>query len=393
MNTSQGLAFYPYKLLDFSYSDEFNGNFYIFSMLLSSLAMNVYSGTTISDERNRLYKGFNYFCCIAALGSFLLPLKALPYGFILTILISVITYLYGMYCSFKMYNTVSKSYFYALISYILLIVILVPSGIFVVYGVEFFSLRLIAVPIYLCLHTVMLTLKYRDSQKNTSKLADDLAETIEKISHSDNALQCTQMKADFLYETLDTICERCESDPFTAEELTISLSKYLRHTLNFKQLEGIVPLSNELELTKAYIAIEKERYPKISFDLKIPQEVPNVYVPPLSIQPLIENSIEHGIDLEQGGKISLTISPYRDYCQVDVSDNGLGIAEDKIKSLPEFFPQATRIGLYSINKRLVERFGKGLVIQSAPSVGTSVSFVVPPEGKDSLNDGEEGRNE
>ena len=67
-------------------------------------------------------------------------------------------------------------------------------------------------------------------------------------------------------------------------------------------------------------------------------------------------------------------------CQIDVSDNGKGMPEEELEGLPEAFPQTTRIGLYNIHKRLMLRYGKGLVIQSAAGVGTSVSFVIPPEG-------------
>ena len=70
--------------------------------------------------------------------------------------------------------------------------------------------------------------------------------------------------------------------------------------------------------------------------------------------------------------------PFKDYCQIDVSDNGVGIPQETLEGLPDNFPQTTRIGLYNIEKRLRARFGKGLVIQSAQGVGTSVSFVVPP---------------
>lgn len=381
LNARQNLALAPYHIFEGLSEFTISDNLFLCSFNLSSLAMNLYNGTNIYGERSKFYKAYNYVCLIFAVFCLGSPAKIGSVIFAISGVFSFMAYIYGLYASYRMYNNVSKTYIYALFSYILMIVTFVPSMILLSLGYDFPSFRITMVPIYLILHTVMLTIQYRNSIIRTKKLSESLAQTIEKIEHSDNALQCTQLKSDFLFSTLDMIKERCDSDSFTAEELTISLSKFLRHTLNFQQLKGIVPLSNELELSRAYIAIEKERYPEVTFDIKLPLELPDVYVPPLSIQPLIENAIEHGIDKKKGGKITVKISSYKDYCQIDVSDNGKGMPEEELSGLPDSFPHTARIGLYSINKRLIERFGRGLVIQSAPEVGTSVSFMIPPEGK------------
>ena len=112
------------------------------------------------------------------------------------------------------------------------------------------------------------------------------------------------------------------------------------------------------------------------------EDVPNVYVPPLSIQPLVENALVHGFrDKEAEGKITISITPYKDYCHIDVSDNGNGISEEMLQGLPASFAQTAHIGLYNIEKRLMSKFHTGLVIQSEEGLGTSISFTVPPEGK------------
>lgn len=381
LNIRQSLSLTPYKIAEISDVFSLSDNIYLASFNLSSLAMNMYNSSHTPGERKTPVKIYNYICLILSICCIAVPARYGMLALIFTAILSFITYAYGIYASYKLCNTVSRSYIFSLVSYILLVCCYVPSFILFAISYEFYSFRVTLIPVYLILHTIMLTLQYKDSINRTKKLSESLAQTIERIGHSDNALQCTQLKSDFLFDTLDLIKEKCDSDSFTAEELTISLSKFLRHTLNFQQLKGIVPLTNELELSRAYIAIERERHPNIQFEVKLPMELPEVYVPPLSIQPLIENAIEHGIDPQKGGKITVKVSPYKDFCQIDVSDNGKGMPDDELLALQDAFPQTTRIGFYSINKRLVERFGKGLVIQSAHSVGTSVSFVVPPEGK------------
>jgi len=163
------------------------------------------------------------------------------------------------------------------------------------------------------------------------------------------------------------------------------LSKYLRHTLNFQQLMGVVPLSNEIELTKAFVAIEKERIPGLKVEYKFPNPLPDFHIPPLSIQPLVENAIDHGFSAKSvDPKVTLTIIPYRDYYHIDVSDNGNGMDEEVAAKLTDSLNDSARIGIYNIHTRLINLFGKGLVIQSAPGVGTSVSFVVPPDAESYL---------
>ena len=367
----------------------FYDNSFLILLNVSSLVMNLYNGSAIAVQKNRFYHIYNYIAGLLAILSIIMPPALVPSAYILSSLVCVIAYIYGLYVSFKMYSTQSQTYIFSVVSYILLLVSFIPSSILLILKIDFISIRALMIPIYVLLHIYMLTVRYRESIYRTKKMADSLAETIETIEHSDNALQCTQLKSDFLYESLDLISEKCDSDPFIAEDLTISLSKFLRHTLNFQQLKGIVPLSNELELTRAYVSIEKEMHPNLNFVYKLPDILPSVSVPPLSIQPLVENAIEHGLDLDnKEGKVTLTVMPFKDYTQIDVSDNGAGIPQETLDGLPDNFPQTTRIGLYNIQRRLFERFGKGLVIQSAQGVGTSVSFMVPPTASESGKEGE-----
>lgn len=243
--------------------------------------------------------------------------------------------------------------------------------------------KLFSAEAYVVLMILMFSAIYRTSIKSTKALSNSLQETITTINHSSNALLCTQMKSDFLYTSLSLISKKCDEDPWVAEDLTISLSKYLRHTLNFQQLKGIVPLSNEIELTKAYIAIERERHPNITFDYNFPNPIPDFHIPPLSIQPLVENAIEHAfLPDSKDPHISITISDFKEYYHIDVSDNGVGMDEDYANGLTDSLHDSARIGVYSIHTRLQGLFGKGLVIQSAPGVGSSISFVVPPNALD-----------
>lgn len=360
-------------------SGNLSGCLFLVSYSMATLCINMYTGFAYYSKSSRYHTLFNALCMLFAASSLVVPAKYAVFLYIFLCFLACMSYIFSIR-SFIVLMKDSPAYYYSLIANSLMLLGAVANIVLAILGISLFDSRLVLVPVYLILHIVMFTKQYRLSIKSTQELTGSLHETIDRINHSDNALMCTQMKSDFLYKSLELISQKCDEDPWDAEDLTISLSKYLRHTLNFQQLKGIVPLSNELELTKAFVAIERERYPFVTFEYNIPNPIPEFHIPPLSIQPLVENSISHAfIKKKDGAKISITIIPYKDYYHIDVTDNGDGMDEDTAGSLTDSLHDSARVGVYSIHTRLLNLFGKGLVIQSAPGVGTSISFVVPPD--------------
>lgn len=355
-------------------------NLFLASFNLSILVLTVYISNMIEHDKKLYIRiiGYSFFMLILAS---IVSVDRMVYTMILiTTFVGLAVYAYGLFASVICLNTISKTHIFSLLSYVVLIIGVFIDMIYYFSGKTIYSSRIITVPCYFALHSIMMTLQFKESQVRTNDISLALSENFEGLGHSDNALKCTQMKPDFLYETLGLISERCESDPFTAEDLTISLSKYLRHTLHFQQLQGVVPISNEIELTKAYSSIKREEYPNIRFVYDLPMILPEVSVPPLSIQPLVENAIEHGLSkLENGGTITISVVPAGEICTVTVQDDGAGMPREMLDGLPDSFSQTARIGLYDINKRLIACFNTSLEIHSSPNEGTSVSFTVPCE--------------
>lgn len=371
---------------------EIAANILLSSIALSAMCLNNYTGLSLPHKYAKVTMTFNLICLILVAGSLVMPDSFFSIMYLIVTFVSLVIYGFSTFSSFLIFKTGQKHAIYQAVACILLV--LCTIGEIILYYCNFTSitLKVFCTPIFLILHGLMATQKYQQSKAKTGRLSASLSDTIERINHSDNALMCTQMKADFLYRSLDLICQKCDEDAFVAEDLTVSLSKYLRHTLNFQQLKGIVPLNNEIELTKAFIAIERERNKKIVFDFKFPSPIPEFHIPPLSIQPLVENAIYHAFPEEQENpKITITIISYRDYYHIDISDNGRGMDEEMVTSLTESLHESARIGIYNIHNRLINLFGKGLVIQSAPGVGTSISFVVPPDAISYLRDREEAQ--
>ncbi len=380
VNVNFTVSFYPHRLFDAGQSAGINANIFLCSYALTPLCVCLYTHFYGDRKLSAKSMAFSYSCFVLSVLSLIVPFNFLPYLFLIIVGFTLVSYAGAFDIAMKSIKNGERYFIFQAAAYVLIFLVTVIGLVISFVCPKLMSPRVFCTPFFLLLHAFMMTTQYRTSILKTKKLSASLADTIERITHSDNALMCTQMKADFLYNTLDLISRKCDEDPYEAEDLTVSLSKYLRHTLNFKQLKGIVPLSNEIELTKAFIAIEKAKNPKIKFEYRFPDPLPDFHVPPLSIQPLVENAIYHAFNEDQPNpKITITIIPYRDYYHIDVSDNGMGMDEQKVEDLTTTLSDSARIGVYNIHTRLIELFRKGLVIQSAPGVGTSISFVVPPD--------------
>lgn len=388
-----GIGFTPLELMNPEYTNDLQCHIFLAVNVLVIMCLHIYSGLLFPNRHPRLHTILNYSLFVLAALCLLVPGSLCLQMYIVVSIFGFYAYGFSIYFTILKILEGDKTYIYPVVGYCILLFSTIAGYIFLFLGYRSFSPRIFAVPLFIILNIIMTLRQYSLSVEKTKQLSSSLSETIEKINHSDTALMCTQMKADFLYKSLDLISQKCDEDPFTAEDLTVSLSKYLRHTLNFQQLKGIVPLTNEIELTKAFVAIEKERYPQLSVEYRFPDPLPELHVPPLSIQPLVENAIEHGFDgSEESQKITITIIPYREYFHIDISDNGKGMDEEMVTRLTDALCDSARIGIYNIHTRLIGLFGKGLVIQSAPGVGSSVSFVVPPNAM-SIYEEKEGATE
>lgn len=388
-NINLSISVRPCLIYDADYLSTISPNIFLVTTALATILLNVYSGYLYTEVQFKYSSVYNALLLILGIFSLVVPGDYVFPMYVALFALSYVAAFHGIHLSHINIKQGKSEYFYLIIANTIMGMVVTAEFITVVLHIDIIGLRMLFMPFYLLFHGLMTALSYGNSIKKTQKLSASLSDTIERINHSNNALMCTQMKSEFLYRSLDLISRKCDEDPFTAEDLTVSLSKYLRHTLNFQQLQGIVPLSNEIELTKAFVAIEKERHPKLKVEYKFPDPLPDFHIPPLSIQPLVENAIEHGFTEDSSEpKVTLTIIPYRDYYHIDVSDNGAGMDEDVAASLTDSLNDSARIGIYNIHTRLINLFGKGLVIQSAPGVGTSVSFVVPPDAEAYLREKE-----
>lgn len=234
---------------------------------------------------------------------------------------------------------------------------------------------------YVILSLVMVAIfahEYATQNTDEQFYSGELARQLEAMQASENAFLNAQMKPHFLYNTLNTIADCCVTDSEKAKKLINSLSEYLKLILSLDNMQKVVPLEHELELARAYTVIEKERFPNINFYEELPLKLPTLTMPPITLQPLIENAIKHGVrKLDKPGVITLRVIDHDNCTEFVVSDNGVGMEKatiDKLFSVPN---GNQSIGIYNINKRLKSQYGDGLHVESTPGIGTSICFKIP----------------
>lgn len=210
----------------------------------------------------------------------------------------------------------------------------------------------------------LIILDHRASVR-AEKLEEELAE--KRI-----AIMLSQIQPHFIYNTLGTIGQFCLEDPKKAADLVQKFSLYLRG--NFTELDNAAPirLSQEMEHVQHYVNIEQIRFPdmQIVYDLKSGEFL----LPALTVQPLVENAIKHGLmGLETGGTVIIsTYETDKDYC-VCVKDNGVGFEE------AVFQDGKKHIGIKNIRGRIEAMCGGTLTIESTPGEGTTALITIPKE--------------
>ena len=191
-----------------------------------------------------------------------------------------------------------------------------------------------------------------------------------------------QIKPHFIFNTLGVISALTIREPEKAKNLVLDLSDYMRNSFDFENNQGLTTLKREIDLVRAYRSIEQARFKdKLTVEFNIGQGI-NCTVPMLSIQPLVENAVRHGIMSNIGrGHIKISVLSETNYIRVSVQDNGIGIDLDSISELLTDDIKKRSVGLRNIHRRMIRLYGKGLEISSGSGFGTTVEFKIPIVGE------------
>ena len=215
---------------------------------------------------------------------------------------------------------------------------------------------------------------------------DELEKDILRHEREQTELQVSamisQMQPHFLYNCLAVISALCEEDPGLAAKATNAFSDYLRENINFANKSDPISFSEELSHIKIYVWLEKLRFPKkLNVEYEIKWDA--FPVPALSVQPMVENAIKHGIcKTKEGGTVKISSFDTDQYYTVTVSDNGAGF---DVSDVPSDGRQ--HLGIENTRYRVREMVGGSLNIVSAPGQGTTVTIKIPKLLKGTENEG------
>lgn len=189
-----------------------------------------------------------------------------------------------------------------------------------------------------------------------------------------------QINPHFLFNTLNTIIMFSRTNPETSRRLLIRLASFFRHVL--KRHGHFNSLREEIEYLNTYLVLERARFPdKLRVERDIEEELLEYQVPVLTIQPLVENAIKHGILPKPGqGTVQVTARRVSGEMMIIIRDDGVGIPEDKLDDvLCPGYGSGNGVGLSNVHERLKGLFGEeyGLRIVSMPDEGTSIYVRVP----------------
>lgn len=214
-----------------------------------------------------------------------------------------------------------------------------------------------------------------------------MKKSMELAVKNEMAFLQAQIKPHFLYNAISSIVSFCYTDGEKAAYLLSMLSRYLRMVFERDQKTLFVPLSAELELIQAYVEIEKARFgERLAYKLQTDPELDAVVIPSLTLQPFVENAIRHGLFEKEGsGTVTLAVSDGNGYVRFDITDDGVGMADDLLYRLRAGDrPEGAGIGMTNVRRRLAAIPGASVTVDSALERGTKVTVYLPKPGAASL---------
>ncbi|QRQ79574.1 sensor histidine kinase [Glutamicibacter protophormiae] len=225
------------------------------------------------------------------------------------------------------------------------------------------------------------------AQVSTAQLDENKAMLLEAQMRALRA----QISPHFIYNSLNAIASFINTDPARARELVIEFADFTRYS--FRRRGEFTTLAEELEAIDRYLLLEKARFgDRIRVSLQIAPEVLPTKIPFLSLQPLVENAVRHGLEARpDGGVISITATEDGMHAVISVEDDGVGMDPEQLASVLAGTTVNMHVGLRNVDVRLRQLYGNsnGLIIDTAPGAGTQITLRIPKflaPGKGSINE-------
>ena len=234
---------------------------------------------------------------------------------------------------------------------------------------EVFSRNLVFAGVVICVVLLPMSLIFFHINE---ELESDILRREKEQLQLQTAAMMSQMQPHFLYNSLAVIEALCEENPALAAKATSEFSDYLRENMDFADKLKPISFSEELNHIKTYVWLEKLRFPNrlnVEYDINCS----SFPVPALSVQPMVENAIKHGVcKARSGGTVRISSFETDQSYNIMVSDDGTGFDASQMIN-----DDRTHLGIENSRYRIREMVGGSLEIESHPGKGTTVSIIIP----------------
>ena len=183
-------------------------------------------------------------------------------------------------------------------------------------------------------------------------------------------IMMTQIQPHFLFNALNTIRALYVKDPPLADKTLENFSTYLRQNLESLSQTDLVPITKELEHTRLFTEIEMLRFPNVRVEYQIEDSA--FAVPALTIQPLVENAIRHGVRSRKEGLVTVSTVRESDTHKITIRDNGEGFDVND-----QGIVEGTHIGIQNVKDRIEQVCGGKMILQSEMGKGSNVTILIP----------------
>ena len=291
------------------------------------------------DETNHFHGGIFYFGKTVFVVSFLLLF-------------------YLIYCTVREYRSKKTWIWIPIVNTVLVMIapLMDISSLYRLYPVSYLTIAIVCCSLF---YYIWLHLEFVKAHESDLKAEQRIK------------LMMSQIQPHFLYNSLSSISELCETDPQKAQQMTDDFSEYLRYNFTALNSEKLVSFEKQLEQTEIYLKIEKTRFgDRVNAVYEI--EAKDFEVPTLTVQPLVENAVRHGIcKRPKGGTVTIRSYETDTESIIEIADNGVGFDTESTTADGE-----THVGIENVRARLAY-FGDALEIKSELDVGTTATIRVP----------------
>ncbi len=296
------------------------------------------------------------------------------YGHCLTIIVP----LFILYISLRMHRAGHKDQRLFMLGWGLTILLytasmLICEGVIRI-GLSMFHLpaELIVMLIVSMVFTIAITERTRRMQFENLQMQQRYRVVSERIKWTETALMQTKIKPHFLYNTLTAIEQLCETDSQKAQTAIADFAAFLRSNIDFSAETRLIRIERELANVKHYLSLEQMRFEErlnVEYDI----QADGFLVPPLVVQPMVENAVRHGVTKRpEGGTIIISIMATNTDYIIKVTDNGVGFNPDS-----DTWADGYHIGIDNARERLHRQCGGTLSIDSKIDFGTVVTMSIP----------------